>query len=180
MKKIITLLAVIGMFGFQGCTGPEGPPGMPGQDGQDGRDAQLPTAFEITKSFFKDAVDGYIISEPFQPYLGGDLYDSETVLIYRLEGVTNSGSKVWQLIPRTLFLGSEELDYDFNFSIQAFTIFAGGTYDLALTPEYLNNQTFRIVVSPSDLISSIDKKDYKAVISALNISESQIQKIDIQ
>jgi hypothetical protein len=177
MKKIITLLAVIAMFGFQGCEGPEGPPGIPGQDGQD---ALLPTAFQITKTFFNDPVDGYIISEPFQAYLDGDLYEDETVLIYRLEGVTNSGSKVWQLIPRTLYLSSGELDYDFNFSKQAFTIFAGGTYNLALTPEFLNNQTFRIVVSPSDLISTVDKKDYKAVINALNISESQIQNIDIQ
>lgn len=162
------------MFGFQGCTGPEGPPGVPGQDGA------VPVAFGITKSFFKDPVDGYIISEPFQKYLGGDLFDKETVLIYRLEGVTDSGSKVWQLIPRTLyFVGLGELDYDFNFSKQGFTIFAGGTYNLSLTPEYLNNQTFRVVVSPSDLIASVNKKDYNAVLNALNINENQIQKIDI-
>ena len=176
MKKIITLLAVIGMFGFQGCTGPEGPPG---QDGFDGQDGAVPVAFEIKKSFFKDAVDGYIISEPFNAYIDGDLYDNETVLIYRLEGVTDAGSKVWQLIPRTLYLDSGELDYDFNFSKQAFTIFAGGNYDVGLTPQFLNNQIFRIVVSPSNLINSIDKNNFKAVINALNIKENQIQEIKL-
>lgn len=183
MKKIITLLAVIGMFGFQGCTGPEGPegpPGFDGLDGLDGRDGAIPVAFEIRKSFFKDDQDVYIISEPFQTYLKGDLFNHETVLIYRLEGVTSSGLKVWELIPKTIYLNSnEEVDYDFNFSTEAFTIFVGGTYDLSSTPEFINNQTFRIVVSPSKLISSIDKNNYKAVISALNISENQIQNIDL-
>jgi hypothetical protein len=175
MKRIIILLAVVGMFGFQGCSGPEGPPGPPGYDGQDGA---VPVAFEIRKSFFKDAVDGYIISDTFGKYIDGDLYDDETVLIYRLEGLTVSGSKVWQLIPRTLYLNLGDLDYDFNFSKQAFTIFAGGTYDVGLTPEFLNNQTFRIVVSPSNLVSSINKKDYNAVISALNLNESKVKTID--
>ena len=176
MKKIVLLLAVIGMFSFQGCEGPEGPPG---QDGLDGQDGAVPVAFEIKKSFFNDAVDGYIISEPFNAYLDGDLYDNETVLIYRLEGVTDAGLKVWQLIPRTLYLDSGyRLVYDFNFSKGAFTIFAFGDEE-ALTPQFLNNQIFRIVVSPSNLINSIDKNNFKAVISALNIKENQIQEIKL-
>jgi hypothetical protein len=43
--------------------------------------------------------------------------------------------------PRTLFLTEGELDYDFDFS-EDFTIYAGGTYDLSATPQYIDNQTF--------------------------------------
>ena len=42
MKKIITLLAIIGITVFSSCEGPEG---IPGQDGQDGLIAEV---FEVT------------------------------------------------------------------------------------------------------------------------------------
>ena len=170
MKKIITLLAVIGMFGFQGCTGPEGPPGVPGQDGL------LAEVFELQNvSFNYNATDGYFIYQKLTP----NILPSDQILVYRLAGTIDSATPIWQLIPRTLFLPQGELDYDFDFSKEDFNIYAGGTYNLALTPQYINNQTFRIVILPGYFSTSIDKNNYKAVISALNIDESQIQKINL-
>ena len=169
MKKIITLFAVIGMLSLQGCTGPEGPQGMPGQDGL------IAEVFELKNvNFINDPTDGYIIYQKLTPVI----YDSDVILIYRLAGTINSSTPIWQPIPRTLFLTQGELDYDFDFSKQDFTIYAGGNYNLSLTPQYLNNQTFRIVIVPGSFSTSVDTSNYNAVMSALNIKENQIQKIN--
>lgn len=178
MKKIITLFAVIGMLVLQGCTGPEGPQGIPGQDGLNGDKGEpgfVSEVFELKNvNFVKDPTDGYIIYQKLTPVI----YDSDVILIYRLAGTINSSTPIWQPIPRTLFLTQGELDYDFDFSKQDFTIYAGGNYNLSLTPQYLNNQTFRIVIVPGSFSTSVDTSNYNAVMSALNIKENQIQKIN--
>jgi hypothetical protein len=169
MKKIITILAVIGMFSLSGCTGPEGPPGVPGEDGL------IADVIELKGvNFFNDPTDGYIIYQKFAQ----NIYPSDVVLIYRLSGTINSSTPIWQPIPRTLFLTQGELDYDFDFSKEDFTIYAGGTYNLSLTPQYLNNQTFRIVIVPADFVTTLNRNDYNAVMEALNVKENQIQKIN--
>jgi len=169
MKKIITLLAVIGMFSLQGCIGPEGPPGVPGQDGL------LGEVFELKNiNFAYDATDGYIIYQKLTP----NIYASDVILIYRLSGTIDSNTPIWQPIPRTLFLPQGELDYDFDFSKEDFTIYAGGNYNLSLTPQYLNNQTFRIVIVPGSFSGKLNKSSYADVIAALNINESKIQQIN--
>jgi hypothetical protein len=165
MKKIITLLAVVGMFSLQGCTT---------TDNSVDNDT-IAEVFEIKNiNFVLDPVDGYIIYQKFTP----TIYASDVVLIYRLSGTINSNTPIWQLIPRTLFLPQGELDYDFDFSLEDFTIYAGGNYNLSLTPQYLNNQTFRIVIVPASFSTSINKNNYNAVMGALNIKESEIKKIN--
>jgi hypothetical protein len=172
MKKIITLLAVVGMFSLQGCTVSDGIPGPQGPQGEDGLIAEV---FELKNvSFTYNANDGYTIYQKLTP----NIYASDVILIYRLSGSINSNTPIWQLIPRTLFLPQGELDYDFDFSKEDFTIYAGGNYNLALTPQYLNNQTFRIVIVPGSFSVSLNKYNYLEVMSALNIKENQIQKIN--
>lgn len=169
MRKIFTLLAVVGMFGFQSCEGPEGPPGIPGQDGL------IAEVFELKNiNFSFNQTDGYYIYQKLDP----KIYDSDQILIYRLAGTIDSNTPIWQLIPRTLFLSQGELDYDFDFSKEDFTIYAGGTYNLSLTPQYLNNQTFRIVIIPGYFSKAINVNDYYEVISALNFNEDKIQVMD--
>ena len=157
------------MFGFQACTGPEGPPGL---------DARMPQAFEIENNFSFNSDDGYIISDSFAKYLAGDLYQDESVLVYRLEGTNASGSDVWQLIPTTVFfLNGDSITYDYNFSKQAFTIFVGGD-NVAGKPTYINNQVFRFVIIPADFGLAVNKSNYIEVMKAVKINESQIQKIN--
>lgn len=171
MKKIFILFAVVGMA-FSSCTGPEGPPGMPGQDGYDGLISEV---FELKNiNFGGNATVGYTIYQKLSP----KLYPGDVILIYRLSDVLSSGAPVWQSIPRTLYPSQgQELDYDFDFSQEDFTIYAGGNYNLALTPQYLNNQTFRIVIVPGDLSASVSKKSYNEVMSTLNLKESEVKKI---
>lgn len=171
MKKIITILAVVGVFSLQGCTTTT--------DSNYVDNDTIAEVFELKNiNFYNDLNDspdeGYTIYQKLTP----SIYTSDVVLIYRLSGTLNSGSPIWQLIPRTLFLPQGELDYDFDFSKDDFTIYAGGTYNLALTPQYLNNQTFRIVIVPGSFSTSLNTSNYAAVMAAIKINESQIQKIN--
>lgn len=172
MKKIITFLGIFGVILFSSCEGPQGPPGYNGQDGQDGLIAEV---FEIKNvNFNYNATDGYTIYQKLNP----QIYDSDVVLIYRLAGTVDTNTPIWQSIPRTLFLPQGELDYDFDFSKEDFTIYAGGTYDLSLTPSYIKNQTFRVVIVPGAFSKTLKTTNYDAVMKTLNIDESQIRKID--
>ncbi|WP_310559931.1 hypothetical protein, partial [Flavobacterium sp.] len=119
--------------------------------------------------------DGYNIYQTFNP----QILPSDVVLIYRMSGLINSTTPIWQQIPRTLFLPQGELDYDFDFSKQDFTIYAGGDYNLALTPSYINNQTFRIVIIPGYFsgksAQSINHDDYNEVIKAYGLNDKVVK-----
>lgn len=170
MKKILTLFAVVGLFAFSGCS----------SDDTEGDGDTYPVAFEIKNVNLGRVADNhYELSNDFRNELGTDLYDDETVLVYRLTGTINSNTPVWQLIPRTVYLDNgEELDYDYDFSKIDFVISARGTYNLLNTPSYINNQTFRVVVVPSNLLGSVNKNNYLDVMSALNLKESQVKNIN--
>lgn len=170
MKKILTLFAVVGLFAFSGCS----------SDDTEGDGDTYPVAFEIKNVNLGRVADNYYeLSNDFRNELGTDLYDDETVLVYRLTGTINSNTPVWQLIPRTVYLDNgEELDYDYDFSKIDFVISARGTYNLLNTPSYINNQTFRVVVVPSNLLGSVNKNNYLDVMSALNLKESQVKNIN--
>jgi len=181
MKKILTLFAVIGLIAFSSCEGPEGPPGVPGQDGSKGEPGFVSEVFELQNiNFGHNNTDGYNIYQKLNPVI----YDSDVILIYRLSGLINSTTPIWQQIPRTLYTSKGELDYDFDFSKSDFTIYAGGNYDLSLTPEFLNNQTFRIVIIPGAFsntgksVSKPDFSDYNEVIKAYNIDDSNVKKLN--
>jgi len=164
MKKIIAVLVV--MISLQGCTT---------DNGLVVNNNTISEVFEIKNvNFGYDLIDGYAIYQKFTPAI----YPSDVVLIYRLSGTIDSSTPIWQLIPRTLFVVQGELDYDYDFSKEDFTIYAGGNYDLALTPSYLNNQTFRIVIVPGAFSANLKTSNYEDVMARLNINESQIQKIN--
>ena len=129
MKKIITLLAVVGMFSLQGCTVSDGIPGPQGPQGEDGLIAEV---FELKNvSFTYNANDGYTIYQKLTP----NIYASDVILIYRLSGSINSNTPIWQLIPRTLFLPQGELDY----GKAANEVYKQYYYQLGNTPPSLEN-----------------------------------------
>lgn len=170
MKKIITLLAVIGMFGFQGCEGPEGPPGVPGQDGL------IADVIEISNVSFTTSNNFGILKTFVVP-----IFSSDMVLVYRLSGIDN-GEDVWSLLPENHYFDDGTLDfsYDFDFTRYDVNIFMVGNDLGTVADGFRINQVFRIVIIPADFINSVDKSNYKDVISKLKIDESQIQKIGLQ
>ena len=168
MKRISLILAFIGMITLQGCS----------NSNDDVDNDTIAEVFELRNvNFGFNAQNGYSIYQTLNPQISL----SDIVLIYRLSGTIDPSTPIWQSIPRTLYLEQGELDYDFDFSKEDFTIYAGGTYDLSLTPIYLSNQTFRIVIVPgffsNKTNSTVDLSDYNAVVKAYNIKESKIVKI---
>ena len=168
MKRIALILACIWMITLQGCS----------NSNDDVDNDTIAKVFELRNvNFGFNAQNGYSIYQTLNPQIS----PSDVVLIYRLSGTIDPSTPIWQSIPRTLYLEQGELDYDFDFSKEDFTIYAGGTYDLSLTPIYLSNQTFRIVIVPgyfsNKTNSTVDLSDYNAVVKAYNIKESKIVKI---
>ena len=170
MKKILTLFAVVGLIAFSSCS-----------DDNDVDHDTISEVFELQNiNFSYNATDGYNIYKTLDPVL----FEDDVILIYRLAGTIDANTPIWQLIPRTLYPSStRELDYDFDFSREDFTIYARGNYDLSLTPSYLNNQTFRIVIvpgSPNGTAKSAqpDYSDYNAVIKKYNIDDSNVKKLN--
>lgn len=171
MKKIITLLSVVGLIAFSSCTT---------NNDDDVDNDTIPYAFQFTDNLGRVKDNEYSIKSTFQFEINDNLRDDETVLVYRLTGYVNSSTPVWQLIPRTIYLNNdEELDYDYDFSKVDFIITARGTYNLLDTPNYIKNQTFRVVIIPSFLAVSVNKNNYLEVMKALNLNESQIQEIKL-
>lgn len=171
MKKILTLFAVVGLIAFSSCEGPEGPQGPEGP---------VSEVLELQNvNFGFNTTDGYNIYQKLSPVT----FDSDVILIYRLAGTIDSKTPIWQQIPRTVYTAKGDFDYDFDFSREDFTIYAGGNYDLALTPEYIKNQTFRIVIVPGAFSttgksSKPDYSDYNAVIKRYNIDDSNVKKLN--
>jgi hypothetical protein len=175
MKRIIFLLAVIGIISLQSCTVNEGRNGL---DGQNGYSAES-EVFEIKNTNFGySSSNGYTIYRQLNPQIRA----ADVLLIFRLSGTINPTTPIWQQIPRTLYVPQGELDYDFDFSKQDFTIYAGGNYNLNLTPNYIQNQTFRIVIVPGTFSgkSSENLKDlsYAEVIEKYNIDDSHVKTLD--
>ena len=164
MKRILLFFAVIGLTTLSSCDGDTGPQGPAGPDSE---------VFELRNINFQlNQNNEYTIFQNLNPYIN----DADNILIYRMSGTIDSQTPIWQLIPRTLFLDEGELDYDFDFSAIDFTIYAGGTYNLALTPQFIQNQTFRIVIVPGYFSknASLDYNDYNAVVKAFNIDDSNV------
>ena len=178
-KKIISLLFLVIVSSFVGCSYQEsaiGPQGPQGPQGPTGYSAES-EVFELRNVNFElDMNNEYSIYRQLNP----QILLSDNILIYRMSGTINSQTPIWQLIPRTLYLPQGELDYDFDFSSVDFTIYAGGNYNIAATPSYLFNQTFRIVVIPGYLSNKgiqnpVNLEDYNAVIKAYKIDEKKIK-----
>jgi hypothetical protein len=163
MKKILTLLAVVGMFSLQSCTVTD--------DTVYVDNDTISEVFEVTRSF--SSSNNYSTTVAFNP----PIYSSDVVLVYHLYTSAN-GVDVWKLMPQTYYLDNgDELDYDFAFTKYKVDIFLGANFSLnTLSSSWTQNQTFRIVIVPASFSTSIDKNNIEAVLSALKVNESQIQK----
>lgn len=170
MKKIITLLAVIGMFVLQGCTGPEGSQGIPGKNGRVGIVYENTTSnyYNFTAPNFK-----YRFNFPVT------ITDSDVVLVYRLGGVDN-GKAIWEFLPETYYQNNDARDFSFNFNFtySYVDIYLSGTDLINVSNDYRLKQIFRIVVVPANFAASLNTKDFVGVMSALKLNENQVQKIN--
>jgi hypothetical protein len=179
MKKLISVLAIAALVSLQSCTVAETKvvEAAPYTDND-----TYPEAFEIKNvNLAKVANNEYNLKSTFKFEIGGDLYDDETVLVYRMTGLINTNTPIWQLIPRTIYLSNGDiLDYYYDFSKVDFIITARGSYNLLNTPTYIDNQTFRIVIIPSKLSKKVDTNNMEAVMNAANLKEKDVKKISLK
>ena len=170
MKKIILLLAVFGMFGLQSCTGPEG---IPGRDGQNRSNVEA-EVFEVTTTFSSSNNFARLIT------LNPPILSSDMVLVYRLYDVFN-GEDIWRLIPQTVYLTQGEFDYNYDFTRNDINIFLDSDFDLnTLSPQWAQNQTFRVVIIPGYFSKTVDVSNYKAVIQQLKIQDTDFKKVTLK
>ncbi|MEZ0181676.1 hypothetical protein AB9T89_05485 [Flavobacterium oncorhynchi] len=169
MKKILTLFAVVGLIAFTSCEGPEGPPG---QDGLVGAvyENVAPNYYNFTPN------NNFSVRFNFPVRL----VESDVVLVYRFDGTDDAGRPVWQFLPETYYFddGTRDFSFKYVFTYSYVNIYLDGN---DLTHPDLNvyrlNQIFRIVVVPADFASSVNKSNYKDVVSKLNLNDNQIQDI---
>ena len=127
-------------------------------------------------NFVNTAPSGYNISATFTK----PLFNEDIVLIFRKAG-TDNGATVWQSIPRSIYIdAAKRFDYDYDFSKNDIKIYAAGNYDISTNPEYLNNQTFRVVLVPAgkgNKNANVDYTDYNSVIKYFKIDDSKVKNL---
>ena len=167
MKRITLLIAFIGMITLQGCSVNETPQNVVDKD-------TISEVFEFSNVDFVPNDYSIILDYPH------DIYASDMVLVYRLSGVFQ-GEDIWKLQPETFFFDDGTLDfqYGFNFTRYDAEVYMEGFDLVTVSDSYRLNQIFRVVIVPGYFgnKSSLNYKDYNAVMKALNIDESKVQKI---
>ncbi len=187
MKKIITVLFIsvfaLTSCGDDGAIGPQGPQGPAGEDGFDG----LGYTFEetVTLEYFSDVnIYSTFINIP-ENVITIDP-DADAVLIYRLNVVeaTNGGSlDTWSLIPQNFFLDEGIIQYVYNHTVNDVEVIIDGNFNLStLGSQFVENQTFRVVVIPSSSnfaqTTGLDTSNLDAVMHALDLNESDVKKLE--
>ncbi|MFY7810555.1 MAG: hypothetical protein ACOVQ2_02375 [Flavobacterium sp.] len=173
MKKITLVLTFIGMINFIGCTKTE----IVERETIVERDLQdndtYSEVFELRNVNFVLNNGVYEIYRALNP----NILSSDQILIYRMSGTVNPTTPIWQLIPRTIYFpnSSNELDYDYDFSRVDFSITASGNFNIATRPEYLNNQTFRIVIVPGYFSGRLDISNFNDVMNFIGKTEADVK-----
>lgn len=165
MKRITLFLAFIGMMTLQSCEVNQI------EDTVD--NDTISEVFEVTRSF--NSTNGYSTIVAFNP----PIYSSDVVLVYRLSG-QDQGHDVWKLLPETYYFndGTRDFGYNFDYTRNDVNIYMVGNDLQSVSVDFRLNQVLRIVIVPASFSKSIDKNNIDAVMSALKVNESQIQKID--
>ncbi len=163
------------------CEGPAGPAGYDGEDGYN----FLGTTFEFTGDFTSSNDYQLVFNFLDNDY---DPYESDVILAYIL-WTSDDGIDYWRPLPQTAYFDSGAiLQYNFDFTadipnnrIIDMSVFLDGDVDLTTLPsEYTDNQTFRIVVAPSEFLSlaDVDANDLNSILNSTNIQLKSLGTIE--
>tara|TARA_R110000850_G_scaffold277142_1_gene423503 strand:+ start:12686 stop:13192 length:507 start_codon:yes stop_codon:yes gene_type:complete len=167
MKKILFTLATA-VFFLTSCEGPQGPPGPQGLDGG----LYFAQTFEDNVNFQFNNDTGWLDAIiPIPTNI--EVFESDAVLVYLLEGQLSNGDDLWSLIPQNFFLSGDRIvQYRYNHTFYDVLVTIDGNFDVStLGPAFTQNQIFRVVVVPAEFAteSGVDVQDYNAVMEALNL-----------
>lgn len=181
MKKILPLILLAGLgFLAYSCDNSNDDPVVvnPGKDYD-----TFPVMFDAPGSFTVGNNYSLIADISIEP--------TDVVLVYRRVG------DAWQQIPKTVYVdpststSPRRFEYNFVFSNKAVQVrienqnFNLSTLTADQANDFLNNQTFRVVLVPADPLkknakssNSVDLSDYNAVVKYYNLDESKIKTIN--
>jgi hypothetical protein len=137
--------------------------------------------FEETISFTSN--NNYEVTFPLTP----KIFSGDNILVYELVN-TNGGIDTWALLPQIYYFAGGSAQYNFNFSLDRFTIFVDANFPLnQLSLDFTLNKTFRIVIIPGDdginsggpnsrsINNKADFSDYHAVIKRFKINDTNVK-----
>lgn len=157
MKKIFLLLSIVSVFGLTSCNNDD-----------DVDYDTYPEVFDTPPVTFSPNNGRYEAIVPLNP----NILSTDVVTVYRR--TVDNGTTVWEPIPTTLYIPNVnnpnvdlEVDYNFNFTTTDVLLYMQATLDLATTPQYTQNQIFRIVLIPGYVAKNLDTNNYNAVMSAI-------------
>ncbi|KAA1246410.1 collagen-like protein [Aquimarina sp. RZ0] len=181
MKKIFTLLFLSTIL-FISCEGDQGPPGFDGRDGADGPPG--PQGEDIVADVFEIENVNFVAPDFATRFtFPQNIFDSDVVLVYRLEDVVED-LDVWEPLPTAtiFFEDGGFLQYRFNFTIGDVDIILESDDPTTLGAEFTTNQVFRIVVVPAAFVQAknINLNDLNSVMSSLKLSKKDIIKISTE
>ncbi len=184
MRKISIVLGALLSIFIISCEGPVGPPGYDGRDGIDGQDGIniLGTVIDIEGDF---VADDYNIFYEFPQTV--EVFESDVVLVYILWGQFDDDNgeavDIWRLLPQTILLEDQGiLQYNYEHTFFDVEIFLEADFDRStLTPIYTDAQIFRIAILPAEFAagSRLDRSNIKAVMSAIGVTEKDVQKVKL-
>lgn len=158
---------LIGSLALSSCKGDPGPPGPPGIN-------ILGTTYDVVVDFLPQ--EDYEAIFNFTP----QIEPSDVVLCY-IQWEVVSGRPVWRLLPQSVLFSEGTLQYQYDFTSLDFRLFLESNFSLsALGSEWTRNQTFRVVVVPSDFGGRLDYTNYEQVAERLGIKEEDIIKLDLR
>ncbi len=164
--KIFSSVCILLTVFFIGCTGPAGPQGPVGPQGTN----ILGQTIERTVNFTPS--NGYGALVTFEPLI----YDSDAILVYVLEGVDEFNNPIWRQLPRRVLFAFGTMNYEYDFTKNDVRLFLDANFDLSmLESKWTLNQTFRIVVVPSDFARKMAKASYKQVSEALKLEDKDFK-----
>nr|WP_298997816.1 collagen-like protein [uncultured Allomuricauda sp.] len=188
MKKINTIFSAFLLLFIVACEGPEGPPGFDGAPGPPGEPGIQGQVIEVDGVNFGFDPDNNLFSAliAFSDVTDFEIFESDAVLVYRFDGTIDlddgSTADAWTQIPQSLFLPEGTIQYVFAHTFVDVELFIDGNFDLSgISTDFTDNQSFRIVILPSEFADSsrMDTSNLSAVMSAVGVSESEVQKIQM-
>ncbi|SKC09090.1 hypothetical protein SAMN05660477_02940 [Soonwooa buanensis] len=107
------------------------------------------------------------------------MLDQDYVVVYHQSGTLTNGKPIWEPVPTTIYLqNGDEVDYNYDFSVNDFTLYLGGTNTSFTLPEFASNQTFRVVLVPAEFgkgtTNNLSKMSYDEVIQRYKIDDSKV------
>ncbi|NAS30232.1 collagen-like protein [Flavobacteriaceae bacterium R38] len=147
-----------------------------GEDGIDGQDGALAQVFEVQIDFNQANNFSEIVTFPNSI----EVFESDAILVFLLEGVDENGNDIFTPLPQNFFVNQGLLQYSFNNTLFDVSIFLDANFDLGtLSADFTDNQDFRIVVVPAEFAqnATVNLNNFSEVMSAFNLNPANATKM---